>query len=243
MKLTSLVVLSIAVLFSASVASAAVVNVDVNGWGQIYGTQQLYTGQGALATNDAHIWNGVDGFGTYIGQPTPLVDSAGNATALTFTSVEVSGTGEGGLLSGSARGNLLLDDYAYCTNTAQPFTIGGLIPGGKYDLYLYGTGGQTEGQGTTFTVISEAGNPSASTTSGTMAGVTGSAIDASTAGAYYVKFSDLTATAGGEITATYVTNGNTPYGVFNGLQIASVPEPATMSLIGLGALALLRRRR
>jgi hypothetical protein len=50
----------------------------------------------------------------------------------------------------------------------------------------------------------------------------------------------ITPDASGDITLTLTTSAT--YGYINAVQLSSVPEPAALSLLGLGALALLRRR-
>ncbi len=57
----------------------------------------------------------------------------------------------------------------------------------------------------------------------------------------YVRFDDLTPDGTGKIEWTWVKLG--ARGTINAFEMESVPEPATMSLLALGGIAMLRRRK
>jgi len=59
----------------------------------------------------------------------------------------------------------------------------------------------------------------------------------------YALFSNIQPDGGGEIVVTLDSNGN--FSDFNGFQLQVIPEPSSLSTLGLGALGLLllRRRR
>ncbi len=142
------------------------------------------------------------------------------------------------IITDSHAANALFQDYLYAQATGQTaptrldFTISGLIADGAYDLYLFGTAGDYSNN-CQFTV---GGVTKALTGGGSLF------IDGRT----YVSFTNLAASSGGEISG-YLTAAANNYGLFNGFQLVgnfeNIPEPASVSLLALGGLALLRRRR
>jgi hypothetical protein len=125
----------------------------------------------------------------------------------------------------------LLNDVAYgLGGSTLDFTIGGLTDGGNYNLFFYTeNGGYASGAGT-YTI-----GLTSHTASNTAASQTGFVL-----GDNYVEFTNVTANGSGNISGTDT-------GYLDGLQVVSAPigapEPTSMALIGLGALALLVTRR
>jgi hypothetical protein len=125
------------------------------------------------------------------------------------------------------------------------------IPYSVYDLYVYvgryngwtnasGDTGQTTVAGTTYHYYRS--DPQ----SGEMGDLPGAHLQATstdpndpTAGATYVLFEDLT---GSEQTINMFDDNSDELGIA-GIQVVEIPEPATMSLLAMGGLALIRRRR
>jgi hypothetical protein len=227
-------------------AAPVVVNAQLNDFEDEGGnTRDPYTGQGALATADAHDWNDLPIFqsSTFTG----LVDSSGAANGATL---DVNGDG----FSGIQTGNFLLDGTrSVGPGTGIPlgtFTIGGLTPNATYNLYLYGYGQENTqanpvGFGGTFDITSGAGsNPNPQTTSGALlvsgTDYTSSSISTSALGKAYVVYAGLIPNSSGQITGTYSS-------VFNGFQLQGpfgvVPEPGTLSVLSIAAIGLLARRR
>jgi hypothetical protein len=191
---------------------AAVVNVQLNS------DIGDYTGQGALTTADAHIWNHV-----FIPAPTSYVDSTGAATSVT-----VSVSSDFFYTPGSWTGNNLLDQIQseYFGDTGT-FTIGGLNTNARYNLYLYGwdqEGFQNSPTsfGGTFHITSGGGsNTNPQTTSGAelVSGTdyTSSTIATSALGKAYVVYMGLIPNTSGQITGTF--GSSTQGGNFNGFQL------------------------
>jgi hypothetical protein len=124
-------------------------------------------------------------------------------------------------------------------------SLGGLTPGGYYNLYTY-SAGNNAGRTSKFQVVAGNGN------------VTGTSTydDATTAlvnGVDYLEFDNVEADATGVVTINF-GNGGVSESDFNGLQLAAVagepggpvlvPEPCTIALlsVGLGLPFCFRRR-
>lgn len=165
------------------------------------------------------VWNTANMTGNTV--PTMgLVDLGGNATAATLTVPVILGNWSN---TGSWTGDdmLLMDDSG--GSVGQTVNFSGLL-NGNYDVYAYG--------------MSASGNVNSSFyigswTQNNTGGWTGSHVQ----GASYGLFSGASVTSG-TIQIGWVGN-------FNGVQLvySPVPEPATFTVMAVGALAVLRKRR
>ena len=168
---------------------------------------------------------------------TNLKDDLGNPTTA------------GGSIAGGgdayAVASLMVDPGDYALLAGHWYIPGGTntlaltdIPYAEYDLYVYYNANQA---GTIDFTIQ--GTSLSLTGLDTAAGLEDSAFVIADAGnsipGNYVLFEGLT-DLDVTLDATAVTNG---YAYINGVQIVEIPEPMTMSLLALGGLALLRRRR
>ncbi len=160
------------------------------------------------------------------------LDSDGAATSVDITDNH-DGRYWGALGSELTYGYDIMDNYHHNSNHGyKDMIIAGLTPDSSYDLYLYGHGDQ-ESQNTIFTID---GVSKSSTID--VAGLT-----ELTENAHYVIFTGVLADSSGQIIVNW---GAETYAAINGLQIIGempVPEPATLALLGLGALISLKRRK
>ncbi len=192
---------------SASVVSAAVINIDMDG--------TVYSGVG-VAPDTGTVWNaagsGTTGF---------LKDSTGVTTGVKFTNDLPS-------IYGSSRPNNLMNGYRYTSSEVGHFSFNGLEANTAYDLYLYSAPNNTN---SLFTVGAQT--------------LTLSGTDATSTGFVASDWGMLTVTSDGSgtIAGTVFKAGTGLYTAFNGVQIASVPEPAALGLLTMAGLMALRRRR
>lgn len=167
-----------------------------------------------------------------------LVDSNGAATGISLTFSDEAG---GAFAVSDNAGNLgniatdavgLMRDYLIAFGDAQTMTLSGLAPGELVDIYLYGEGDNLSNDRSTLF-----------NANGVIGGTSGDAGGVSlTQGSDYVVLHNVAADANGDIAIIYAANG-TPEGPFNGFQVVQIPEPGSLALLGLGGLAMLRRRR
>jgi hypothetical protein len=187
----------------------------------------VYSGPGGEAAN--RFWNHVDP-----GDEKSAILSAANGdkTAVTITYF---GTSPWYTVY-SRMDHALLDDYIVVINCTGRFVIGGLMPGERYDLYLFGTSGTSNAEqheigygaaeGALFTIGSQ--------TKATLGLRRGNR--PFTIGKDYVVFEGVEASADGEIRGTWSPNpqanspaNNSPYGILNGMQIVGPMIQATES--------------
>lgn len=205
------------VLFSilgAAVTHAQSMNVDFN-----FAGLSTAPSSGYAAAGLAGVWNTANMTGNTVSNLS-LVDLSGASTAATLNVPVILGNWSN---SGSWTGDdmLLMDDAG--GSIGQTVNFSGLL-NGNYDVFVYG--------------MSATGNVNSSfyigsATQNNTGGWTGSHV----LGGSYGLFSAVAVT-GGTLQIGWIGN-------FNGVQLVytPVPEPASMTVLALGALAVLRKRR
>ena len=219
-------------LLGASAAQAALLNVDFNSNGSA-----TYVGAGVVGSA-GDTWNGIDAGG--ISSPVAnggvaLADAGGNASGAILSF----GLDSGGFKPlGCFFGGDLMCDYMFATNKTVTFLISGLQAGDLFDLILLSSANIVD-RTTTFSLDGNTKTATASNTGGVFV-----------EGTNYVRYTGSVGAAG--VLAFDMIGGSDPrftQGNINGLQLtltpnAQAPEPAGIGLlmVGLGALALRRRR-
>lgn len=185
-------------------------------------------------------WNQAEG--TF----TDLVDSTGAAST-----IDISGL-SGGQDEGPAGTIFFHNSNQFGKGDDQTISISGLSIAGVYNIYIYalshntgswGNLADTERAAGAFTTTNVSGNGTSQSLDN---GITGTDADPFTAGSNYVLFQSIVADGSGNISivadALDAGGASTRLHV-NGLQIVSIPETSSAALLGLGAFALILRRR
>lgn len=225
-----------------------------------YGAGNPDSGHGSVPNGNPgqpYAWHsGTSASGPNLFSPTsPSAPNTGNATSagtISPVTLSLSYGGDNGADGGITQGqpSWVLSHAALVSGlTLGTFALHN-VPAGKYDLFLYGANfdgtrgasfGITIGGGTAVGGITTTINPNAAPT--------GSALNAFVLGQTYVEFTGVIPDGSGDISGTWgaVSNPNSGLsgeGDFNGLQLVmEVPEPGTLSLIGLGMAGLFAIRR
>jgi len=197
----------------------------------------VYADQGVLPST-GNTWNGVESPASGSITESNLLDAQGSSTTVGFNLAAPSGSWSHAKLSNLP--NELLVNYASLERTDQStaneatLTISGLTAGVLHDVAIYAQG-DVDGQGGEFTLGSQTKTTSADP------------LDVNfDEGVNYITLSGQ-ADGNGELEITWrnLVDGNGSverWSALNGFQVQAVPEPASLALMGLGGLMMLRRR-
>lgn len=207
-------------LATTGIASAQSYNLDFGGSaapGSGYGAAAGQLGQ----------WQNISSMAA--NSPVGLTDIGGNATAATLTATtnQFSFSFNNPATAGDDE-NLLDDQFDLgAQGTQNSFAVNGLA-NGVYNVYIYAWASDSDTSRISVDLIGNGAQTSGGAYSGLAAGVTHSA------------WTNVVVSSG---SMNFRTNNVVGFGSLNGMQIQQVPEPATMAVLGLGALAAMRRKR
>lgn len=167
-----------------------------------------------------------------------LNNASGTATGVTLSRNTTDAWANG--TDGTTANGALLQGESKASNGNTSTYVFNNVPAGIYSIVSY-IEVDTAGITSTYKIGSNSQSVLEQDTTGTPAFT---AATATTAG-NYVEFDNISVPAGGgsiTMTVSPVSGGNVDAAV-NGIQLLVAPEPASLSLLGLGSLWLLGRRR
>jgi hypothetical protein len=213
-----------------SSAHAVLVDVQFLGdQGEFTGTQ--YTGAAVIGT-DTDFWNATSAASASMALNG--VDNAASGISLNFTSSNQWGNLGSGF-SSTTYANLMAGYLCAVDPDTYHIAFSGLAPNASYELYIY-TQGDSGGDGRVLDV-SVNGAADVITSPGD------AALDHFVAGTNYLHITG-TADLSGVVDIAYRSAvGATGEADINGVQLSTVPEPSSLALFGVGALACMRRSR
>lgn len=235
MKKRNLLFIPTIALLGSSLCSAALYNVK---YLQAPVTTMPTTSLQGVVGGVGETWNLMNGTST------DLVDSAGGTST-----IDISGL-SGGQNEGLAGSIFFHNSNKFAKGDNQTIAISGLEISGVYDIYIYALSHAASSWGTTsveraagaFTTTNVSGNGTSQSLDN---GISGTNSTTFTAGSNYVLFQSIVADGSGNISivADALDGANATRLHVNGLQIVSIPETSSAALLGLGAFALILRRR
>jgi len=234
---------AMAVAGMASAAPAPYVGVNFTGGGNSIAAQSLDPADVAGVLPQAN-WNNVNGAS---GSGVALKDANGNATPVTLT---FSGAGTWSSGAGAATPNQkLMQGYVDGTDNGHNDYLFANVPAGVYNVLVYAQPDSGDGRDQSVIIngvsgaavyVSSDASSDFRNNGNVFVRATATSKDGAGASGNYVEFDGISPVAGFISLQGQSLNFRN---FANGIQLVQAPEPATIGVLGVGAVGVLARRR
>lgn len=234
----NLILAAAALTVGAMSSSSMAASIGVNFIGGNNGGGASVTGTAGLVPQAN--WNNADTNANSVGLAVNLDNGTASGATLTWNSPNVWATGQAGANQNGVLMQGYIDNAPGQDSTATLTNLPASISGAPYSVIIY-TAGDTSGdnRGGNYTVNGIVQNA-------LELGAAGNGVFVPASGLTPGNFLLFTGITGSTLSIDVSpTSGGTPRAPFDGFQVISgtVPEPATVGLLGLGSVVLFARRR